>query len=237
MALSHYFYLPHTVSELERLVKSHQDEFEALVGDTFTEEESIKHEKHLDSLAAVYVQPILSELSFDDFYPNPLLEEKQRTFFKRCRSSLCLENIPYFESNPFQVTYLIDLLWSFEEVLIDRGGVQELTFREDYLADLKKYKTMESLLTDIEVRPVEAKSSPRAPVNPIDFLIRDVYKELDRLKSVDLAESSEKMKKIYSVMIGEKDDDASSLLRKTGLGAKDFDDHLEKLKFFLKKIP
>jgi hypothetical protein len=30
--------------------------------------------------------------------------------------------------------------------------------------------------------------------------------------------------------------DASSLLRKSGLNAKDFDDNLERLKFFLKKI-
>jgi hypothetical protein len=50
-----------------------------------------------------------------------------------------------------------------------------------------------------------------------------------------LKEQSEKLKKTFFAIKDEKLD-ASSLLKKSGLNAKDFDDNLERLKFFLKKI-
>lgn len=232
-ALNLYFRL--SVKELERVIEDYQTEFDTVLEDTFSDEELLKYESMIDAIAALYVQPLSDELSFDDFYADPNQEEKQRHFFESCRSSLVLENLPFFESNPFQVTYLTDLLWSFEEVLIDAGGVNNLMFRKDFLEELKRYKTMESLLTDIPERVVETKSF--LPVTPIDFLIVDVYKELERLKaytySVD--ELSEKPRRIHEVMKAERLDNAS-LFKKTGLIPKDFDDGLERLKFFLRKI-
>jgi hypothetical protein len=232
-ALNLYFRL--SVKELERVIEDYQTEFDTVLEDTFSDDELLKYEPMIDSIAALYVQPLSSELSFDDFYADPQQEDKQRSFFESCRSSLVLENLPFYESNPFQVTYLTDLLWSFEEVLIDTGGVNNLMFRKDYLEELKRYKTMESLLTDMPEKIVETKSF--LPVTPIDFLIVDVYKELDRLKSFaySVDELSEKPRRIYEVMKAERLD-SSSILKKTGLIPKDFDDGLERVKFFLKKI-
>ena len=239
MSRSHYFYFKLSVKDLESLVSAYQAEFDLLLEDCFTDDELTIYEKMIDAIAAVYVQPILSEMSFDDFYADEKREDMQRTFFEVAKSSICLENLPYFESNPFQVTYLKALLSRFAEVLIDRGGVNELVFKEDYLSELSKYKDIDSLIPEIEMPKPEIKTS--RPVDPIDFFIFDVYKEIDRLKStgkisdIDLEGQSEKFKKILSVMSAEKLD-SSALLRKTGLNAKEFDDTLERLKFWLKKI-
>jgi hypothetical protein len=237
-ARTHYYYLRLPVKDLQRLVEAHIEEFETVVGDSFTEEELKLHEKLLDDLASVVVQPILSELSFDDFYPNPKEEEKQRQFFESCQSSICLDNLPYFESNPFQITYLIDLLWSLDEVLIDRGGVSELVFKREYIDELKKFKTMEVLLPVEKEKPIVV--TTKRPVNPIDFTIQDVYKELAAVLAmgieIPIAEQSEKLQKIYAAVISEKDLDADALLKRSTLIPKDFGDNLERLKFFLKKV-
>lgn len=242
MTKAHYFYFLSPLGELERKVKTHQLDFDELINDTFTDSELIPFEKMLDSISAIFVQPIISELTFEDFYANPSEELKQRSFFEECKSSICLENIPDFETNPFQVTYLIELLRNFDEVLIDKGGVSELTFKKEYLEELKKYKNIFSLVPATEtIKPIPVKSS--RPVDPIDFLILDVYKELDRVinsqlfshVSSQMEQQSEKLQKTFHAMKEERLD-ATMLLRKSGLNAKDFDDNLERLKFFLKKI-
>lgn len=241
MSKAHYFYFLAPLPELERIVKAHQLDFDELVNDTFTEAELVTYEKMLDSISAIFVQPVISELAFDDFYPKESEALKQRSFFEECKSSICLENLPDFHSNPFQVTYLNELLRNFDEVLIDTGGVSELVFKKDYLENLKKFKNIFSLVPQTEVKPLEIKTTK--PIDPIDFLILDVYKEMDRLQSLEkinfvmeqMEEQSEKLKKTFSAIKDEKLD-ASMLLRKSGLNAKDFDDNLERLKFFLKKI-
>ncbi len=237
MSKAHYFYFPQTVKELDRMVKVHQSDFEHLLGDTFSEEELTIHEPVLDDIGAIFVQPIFSEMTFEDFYPNEKEGPRQKFFFEACQSSICLENIPEFSLNPFQVTYLIELLRNFDEVLIDTGGTNELMFKGEYLTNLKRYKNIFSLLKEEEPKPKEAKTT--RPVDPIDFLISDVYKEMDRLDELKISESmtgmSEKLIKTYASLKEEKLD-ASSLLRKSGLNAKDFDDNLERLKFHLRKL-
>lgn len=242
MSQVHYFYTPYSVLDLQKLVEAHQSKFDELVGDSFSDDELRPFEDLLDSIAAVYVQPIIEEQSFSDFYPAQGEEAKQQFFFEACSSCLCLDHMPYFESNPFQVTYLELLLENFDDFLIDRGGVSELTFKSAYLQELKRHKNMDSLLVQYEAPKLQDVKTQK-PVDPIDFLILDVYKELDRLvksgllmKALEtMSEQGEKFKKIFFVMREEKLD-ASTLLRKTGLGAKEFDDTLEKLKFFCRKI-
>ena len=241
MSHAHYFYLLTPLSELERIVEAHKLDFEELINDTFSETELMTFEKLLDSISAIFVQPVISELTFEDFYSNENEALKQQSFFDECRSSICLENIADFHSNPFQVTYLIELLRSFDDVLIDTGGINELVFKKDYLENLKKFKNIFSLVPQFETKPIEIKTNK--PVDPIDFLILDVYKELDRLFKLEknnllteqMETQSEKMRKTFLAMKDERLD-ASTLLRKSGLNAKDFDDNLERFKFFLKKI-
>ncbi len=241
MSRSHYFYFPLSVAELEQVVEAHQIEFDAMIGDVFSEDEILALEKMLDSIAPVYVQPILSELSFDDFYPDPSSSDKQRRFFQACRSSLAIENLPYLESNPFQVNYLKQLLSHFSEVLIDQGGVQELQFKAAYLENLNRFRDIDSLISGGRPKAVEPLSG--APVDPIDFLVRDVYKEIERIRhsgnsgAMDrtLLDQSLKVQTVYQAMI-KGPYDATALFQKAGLSPKDFDDHLEKLKFLLKKI-
>ncbi|MCM2349222.1 MAG: hypothetical protein NDI69_04320 [Bacteriovoracaceae bacterium] len=242
MSRSHYFYFPLSVEELEQVVDAHIKDFETIIGDLFTEDEVKHYEKMLDSIAAIYVQPILSELTFEDFYADASLLKEQQSFFESCRSSICLEGLPYLESNPFQVSYLKLLLSHFSEVLIDRGGIQDLQFKQVYLDDLNKYKVMESLVPDIPAVKVNSEKKTR-PVDPIDFLVADVYKEIARItvsgnaRLIDeaLQSQSQKVQKIYLAFQGE-ELDSSDLFKKSGLNPKDFDDHLERFKFLLKKI-
>lgn len=241
MSHANYFYLLTPLSELERIVEAHKIDFEELLNDTFSETELTTFEKLLDSISAIFVQPIISELTFDEFYAKENEALKQRCFFEECCSSICVENIADFHTNPFQVTYLIELLRNFDEVLIDTSGVNELLFKKDYVDNLKRYKNIFSLLTQPDTKPIEIKTNK--PIDPIDFLILDVYKELERITGIDknntlyaqMETQSEKMKKTFFAMANEKLD-ASMLLKKSGLNAKDFDDNLERLKFALKKI-
>lgn len=238
---AHSYYLLFPLKELEKLIEAHRLDFEELINDTFMDSDLEKYEYLLDAIAVVTAQPLISELTFDDFYFSESEEIKQRSFFGECKSSICIENLPDLHNNPFQVTYLIELLRNFSEALIDRGGIHEVQFKKDYLEELKKYKNIFSLIPEEPKKSIEVKTL--APVDPIDFLILDVYKELDRLKNSDklpdvahgIEAQPEKTKITYKAMLGDRLD-ASLLLRKSGLNAKDFDDNLERLKFYLKKI-
>ena len=235
MSRTHYFYFRLPVAELDQVVKAHQVHFDQFLKDNFDDHELIPFETMLDAIAALYVQPILPELTFDDFYAPEAEADKQRAFFEKARSSLCLENLPYFESNPFQVSYLIQLLERFDEVLIDQGGVNELSFKENYLKSLRKYKNMESILGATQVKVAPVLKSTR-PVDPIDFLVLDVYKELDRLQGKAHVEGqSDKLQKLFKAFQGERVDSVD-LYRRSGLSPKDFDDCLERLKFWLRSL-
>lgn len=237
MSNAHYFYFRLSVFDLDLKVKAHQLDFDQLLQDTFSEEELIRFEPLLDEIGAPFVQPIFSEMTFNDFYSSEKEAENQRQFFEASKSSICLENIPSFESNPFQVTYLIELLRDFEEVLIDTGGVNELMFKKDYVSELKKFKNIFSLLKQEEKKVVPHKTS--APVDPIDFLIQDVYREMDQLdlKQIDkeIEGQPEKTQKVYRAMRGERLE-AGEIFKRSTLIPKDFDDNLERLKFFLRKL-
>lgn len=235
MASSFTFYTLIPVPTLEKIVESFQEQFDLLLEDCFSDEELKLYEKEIDAMGAIYVQPIFSELSFDDFYFDEKEEQKQRFFFENAKSSILLDNLPYLESNPFQVSYLKELLKKFDEVLVDRGGVAELMFKESFLETLKHLKNMEQILPPVAQPKLAVKSS--VPVDPIDFLILDVYKEVKRTKSkpLPIEELSPKVQKIFKVM-EEGELYGEDLLRATGLNAKDFDDGLERLKFWLRKF-
>jgi hypothetical protein len=230
------FFLQLKVSDLELIVEGFKEDFDIMLKDTFSDDELLVFEPKLDAIAAIFVQPILSELTFDDFYPTPGKEKLQQEFFENCKSSISLENIPFLESNIFQVTYLRDLLSKLPEVLIDRGGVSELIFKEEFLAQLSRYKGLEAFVQDEIQAREETRKKSSIPVDPIDFLILDVYKELNRLKenmpSGD--DLSPKVRTLYDVM-NIQHYGGGELFRRTGLNAKDFDDCLERLKFWLRK--
>lgn len=230
MSKSLYIYLRESLKDLETIVEGHQEEFDALLGDTFSDEELTRYERMIDAISTIEVQPILSELSFDDFYAKPSEENLQKDFFQSCRSSLCLDNLPFLETNPFQVTYLKDLLWTLGDALVDRGGVQELLFKKEYMEELRKFKTIESL---VQTEPKLVK--PQIVLGPVDKLVQDIYKELARLSDPDGSPLPEKTQKLLQIM-KTPDLDSSQIFKTSGLIPKDFEDHLEKLKFFLKKL-
>lgn len=241
MAGTLYIYSALKLKELDILVEAHKASFDELVGDTFSDDELIPLEVKLDAIAAVYVQPLLSELIFDDFNPRPDQADEQRRFFVTCQSAILLEQVPYFENNPFQVTYLLDLLERVGEVLIDRGGLHQLLFKEDFIQGLRTHQTLEALVPMTLVAPrVMARV---APVEPIDFLVLDVYRELTRITNSGLImqaleglqHQTEKTRTIFFLM-REENLEATALFRKSFLSPKDFDDYLEKLKLYLKKI-
>jgi hypothetical protein len=238
MSNTHCYYLPIQLRNLEEIIAAHQLQFEELIKDNFDDDEIAGFESLLDSIAAIYAQPILSELSFSDFYAAAGQEEAQLKFFLNCQSSIALENMPYLEGHPFQVTYLKELLGRFDEVLIDQGGVHELCFKQPYLNQLTRYKSLDHFLSPKFLQKNVVNSF--LPVDPIDFLVLDVYQEIKKLKSEKRLPNwqdfpEEKAKKLFYVMSQEHLDSAT-LYTKSGLTPKDFDDFLEKLKFWLRKI-
>jgi hypothetical protein len=154
-----------------------------------------------------------------------------RESFEKMRSVICLENMPFLENNPFQVSYLTRLIQEVGEVLIDRGGIEELQRGSEFIAEIKVLKSMESL---IEVAS-EPKSVTPMIKGPIDFLLDDVYREIDRLEGqVVVANMTERQQKIF-LPLKQHRPDALNLLKLSGLNPKDFGDGLESLKFFLKR--
>ena len=133
------------------------------------------------------------------------------------------------------------LLSRFGEVLVDRGGIFELQFKEDYHNDLNRNKTLDDLIYVPKAAEVRAQTT--LPVDPIDFLDLDVYKELERLNQTgkvkeveeEIKEQNQKVQKLYLTLTKGKFD-ASLLYQKSGLAPKDFDDYLEKIKFILRKL-
>lgn len=228
-------FLPLSISDLEKNLEAFQVDFDALLEDSFSDDELQRHEGKLDGIAAISAQPLSGELSYSDLTPDPETELLQEAFFRSCRSFLILENVPYLETNPFQVTYLLELLKLFPEALIDRGDHFCLQFKNAFLLEVTKFSGIDALLPIVIERKLDVLT--KRPVDPIDFLILDVYRELERLKGKVIAtdELPEKLRKIAKVM-NEERGDASFLLRKSGLTAKDFDDGLERLKFWLRKI-
>jgi hypothetical protein len=222
------------VSDLDLLVEDFKVRFDQELKDFFTDEELKLMEPKIDSIAAIYVQPIISELAFDDFYFNPKDENALREFFDQCQSAIVFENMPFLESNIFQVSYIQELLGLFEEGLIDRGGISNLIFKSEFLNEIKNYKGIDTLLVSNRINERPSKSA--LPVDPIDFLVQDVYAELLRLRdqNINPAELPPKVQKILQAIKDEKLD-PQILFSKTGLNPKDFDDGLEKLKFWLKR--
>lgn len=238
MARTLTFFFPLKVPELDALVTAFQKEFDELIQDSFTEDELEVMEKKLDALAAVYVNPILQELTFEDFEA----DEIHRNFFESCRSSLLLENLPYLETNPFQVSWLELFLGRFSDFLADKGNLSALVTKKEFFADLSRYKNMDPLTKPAKPEPRPLQHGLKAPVLPIDFLIVDVYRELSRIEAsgklpaaLEAVSGFEKARRIYAIMKDGKLD-ANSLLGLSGLNPKEFDDNLEKLKFILKKV-
>ncbi|MFP5491220.1 MAG: hypothetical protein ACLGG0_06945 [Bacteriovoracia bacterium] len=222
-----YLYSSTAPLELEVQVELFRKEFETILGDLFSEIELTRFERLLDELATVDVQPILAEISFDDFYA----PEEMRASFEKMQSVICLENMPFLENNPFQVSYLTRLIEEVGEVLIDRGGIEELQRSRDFIEEIKVLKSMESL---IEVSS-EPKLVAQVIKGPIDYLLDDVYREIDRLEGqVLVANMTERQQKIY-LPLKQHRPDALNLLKLSGLNPKDFGDGLESLKFFLKR--
>lgn len=234
MSHSIYIYLANTLQEAELLLQGHVEEFEALLGDSFSDEELNSHAELIEQLASVECQPMLADLSFDDFSFDPKNEAAQRAFFQRCKSSICLENVPYIENNPFQVTYLIDLLWMFDDALIDLGGMSELLSKQDWLHELKKLRSMESLITQSEPKKSELSFTQS---DPLDILVGEVYGEIHRLKEKEFSMEDMALRRQGLLKLMQSEIYSSQVLqKKSGLGLKDFGDTLEGLKFYLKKI-
>ena len=229
------FYSRLKLKDLDLIVEEFKSNFDQQLIDLFTDDELKLLEPKIDSIAALYVQPMLEELSFDDFYFHPHNETKLRDFFDQCQSSIVFENIPFLETNPFQVTYFLEFLNKIDEALVDRGGVSHLDFKDAFIHELKCFKGIDSLLQKNGTIVKKEKSS--LSMDPIDFLMRDVYTEINRTKHLNLNvdDLPLKVQKIFQIAQNEVLD-ADSLLRKSGLSPKDFDDGLEKLKFWLRKM-
>jgi hypothetical protein len=240
MSRDHTFYFSIEPKVLEKIVKDFQERFDTFLLDTFSDAELAQFENLIDQIAVFFVQPILAELSFDDFYPQRDQESFQRAFFETCRSSISVENLPYFENNPFQVSYLLDFLDSVGDVLIDRGGVEVLQFKKLYREHLQKFKSLDSLLGPL---PILKLPRTNVPVHAIDFLVKDTYTELNQIKSdgkmalfmEEIKSLPTGMQKVIDVL-HTGDFDAETLMIKSSLGPKEFGDQLERLKFFLRRI-
>jgi hypothetical protein len=237
MARTHYFYTQLPDYELENLITIYQKEFDEQLNDNFSEAELKGYEKKLEAMAAVEVSEKLADLGFDDFFFEAQDENEMRQFFDASQSVICLENLPFFETNCFQVSFLRGLLAKIDHVLIDQGGVEPICYKDSYLDYLLPFLGLESLIKREETPQVIG------PVDTVDYLAIDVYQEIHRLKAKGLLEQieselnsrSERQFKIFSVMKNY-ELEPFEIRKRAGLIPKDFGDGLESLKFYLKRL-
>lgn len=242
MARSLYIYSPLDPRILGELVAAHVESFEDELDEIFSEAELETLAPKLDELASFVPGPIPGEISFDDF-DTDLEDSTKRELFGRCRSSLTLENLPYLESHPYQVSSLRRLLQRFPEALVDDEGLGTLYEKNEYLSRIAGLKGLSVIEAVSLPRHTPEQGKSFVPVDPIDFLVRDTYQEMERILKGRLLESAliklkdeRQILKDLFFLIRESRPSPEELFRRSGLGAKDFDDDLEKLKLFLRKV-
>ncbi len=229
MAWSLYFYSPRSAPELDEGVEVLRKAFQQELEDLFSDDELERFAPALEDLAPASVAERLAELCWEDF-ENHQEKPALRESFEGTRSTLSLEALPFLETNPFQVSFLRSLLTSIGEGVLDRGGAGELLTLDEFLGEIAGLKGMESLL-----REAPPASLVRAR-GAMDELLDEVYQELERLRGrVDPALWPEKQQLIVRPLL-EKRLDAQQAFKAAGLNAKDFGDHLESLKFRLRRL-
>jgi hypothetical protein len=246
MAFTYYFYSSHSVDGLKVVLEKTETAFDELL-QSYEDQPYIKENEKLISLIAnVIPGPILAELSFDDFSVEEGRTDEMQTYFSKAKSCLVLENVPYLQTNPFQVSWLTLLLNFIGPCMIDTGSITPVKNCDDLKIILKKSKSLEQVL-DIAIKPNVVKSAPQnfIPVEPLDFIVRDVFREFQRLQNENRLEviersieSNEKMKKLFWALKNNFSDgptSAENLCRKSNLNPKDFGDFLERLKFLMKR--
>lgn len=241
MARSLYVYTPLDLRLLEEVVDAHVQSFGEELKDIFSDDELESFHRELEEMAPFSVCSRPHDLRFEDFDTDPNAEDK-KLLFTRSKTSIVIENLPFLETNPFQVSSLRSLLGRLPEVLVDDEGLGELFTKEEYLQKLSPLKGIETYPQETATVIVAEKRKLFVPVDPIDFLIRDVYQEMERILRDGLLEKTllhlqdekEFMKDLFFI-IRENRPSPEELFKRSGLIAKDFDDSLEKLKFFLRK--
>ena len=194
----------------------------------------------IDSIALVLIDLKVEEINFEDYDSISGDSNLKKDLFKKVKTTISFNEMPFLESNPFQVSYLLLLLERLEGILIDPGTLSDLQLKEEFFIKLSHLKKAQDFLADFSPSvPISKKASPRT-FDPIEYLITEIYNELKRLevsgKLPLLGEDlPDKTKKLLSVMQTDYFT-SEDLLKITSLHPKDFDDHLEKLKFYLRKV-
>jgi hypothetical protein len=246
MAFTYYFYSNHSVDGLKTVLEKTESAFEELLI-SFEDQPYVKeNEKLISLLANVIPGPILADLTFEDFAVEEGRIKEMQNIFSNSKSCLVLENVPYLQTNPFQVSWLNILLDHIGSCMIDTGSITPVKNKEDFVEFLKKSRSLDQVLNIIyQPQIIKSTKSNFIPVEPLDFIVRDVFKEFERLQNEKLLdkieksiESNEKMKKLFLVIKNNFSDgpvSAQLLCHKSHLNPKDFGDFLESLKFLMKR--
>lgn len=240
MSKSLYIHTPYNIPFLEELFQVHQKQFEEWLNDSFTDEELDFFQEKIDTIAHVLIDLKVDSIGFEDYESISGDRELKNDLFNRLNTTISLNDMPFLESNPFQVSYLFLLVNKLENILIDPGSLNDLLSKDEYLKKLDTFKKAEDLLINFSPTVQAPKKTHSRVFDPIDYLITEIYNELKRLEvagklPIIATDLPEKAQKLLAVMQTDYFN-ASDLLRLTSLHPKDFDDHLEKLKFYLRKV-
>ena len=225
---------------MKELVQAQEKLFEEWLLDSFTEDEMDFYQDMIDSISSVLIDLKINEIKFEDFDAITGDTSLKEILFHKSITTISLSDLPYLENNPFQVSYLVMLLNQLNVVLIDPGGLEDLLLKEEYLVKLSEFKKADDLLFSPSYQSSVIQKTSQKVYDPIERLVTEIYNELKRLEVGGILPISgdnlpEKTRKILMVMQQDYYD-SNHLLRLTDLHPKDFDDHLEKLKFYLKKV-
>jgi hypothetical protein len=225
---------------LKELVEAQEKLFEEWLLDNFTDDEIDFYQDMIDSISSVLIDSKIDELKFEDYEAIRGDISFKKILFHKSITTISFSDLPYLENNPFQVSYLTMLLNQLNIVLIDPGGLEDLLLKEEYLVKLGEFKKADDLLFRPSYQQSIVQNTSQKVYDPIDKLVTEIYNELKRLEVAGILPMSgddlpEKTRKIL-ISIQQDYYDSNQLLALTALHPKDFDDHLEKLKFYLKKV-
>lgn len=239
MAQALYLYVPLDVRLVEEIIDSHSRSFEEELKDLFSEDELESFHEKLETMALYSVNLKPQEITFDDFETD-LSDPAKRALFDSSRALVVLDNIPFLESNAFQVSTLRSFLDRLPEVLVDETGLGRLLSKKEYLEKIAHLRGIDTYI-QTQKPPQRQESSSSVPVEPIDFLVRDTYQQMERIVSEKLLEKTlialrtekDSVKDLF-FLVRESRPEPTELFRRSGLKSKAFGDDLERLMIFLR---
>lgn len=207
--------------------------FDDFIQNPIYEEYVIKNEKKLDEMGHVTISPKMDELEFG-YYVNADQINHLKSQFGLMKTTIVIENLPYLENNPFQVSWLKLFVNELDQCLVDLGGMEYLESKSDFLNRISCYRDLETFAVVAPKKQMRPEIIIPYEKTPLDFIIDKLKLEITKTNTNAFLETLEnnEMKKLFHIYLTENKINALYPI-KNKMDPKKFGDQTESLYFKL----